>query len=358
MRCKPSKFTSSMRHPEYVQVGINDRFCNTLAKSSKFGPAYLGMWVLLKGELSKSPTLSLSITNELDHEFLKTQIGASDQEMRSLIEYACACGQLDIELYREGILWSQNLSDELATFFNRNKVKDIPKRPVRSAKFPNMVGQLGIFPNHGGVFGNFSGDDGTNWNYSQDFEKNSESPPRDCENSHIDRIDRIDRERDMCAPVHVHVPADARDESKPLDEFKENRLKNFQAPSGGGNGEDVEQYLIEEKELQAFALEFITAYGKNGTVDKVVQGIRDAAKEALARKPNQDMGKFRKALLRKARESREKDQLDDISDRYRLKPEKWLEGRNYLLDYKPKTSTGNTGTGTENGTPQWNITRD
>ena len=292
-----------MKQPEYIQIGLKDRFSGTIVKM--FGPAMFGQWVLLRMELAKSPTLSIDINQQLDFDYLRLEIAASEEEFRKLLDHAARCGQIDRSLYLAGIIWSQPLADELQPFFKMTKKKTIPA--------PTLAG---IFPKGPAPTDENHERSGT---YPEKFQESGDLPgifPKGPAPTRKNSDNRIDMNRI--------------EENRIEGEFSENSEEVGRSHEPFQDAA-MEAYVRETQEIMALSLEFIREYGKNGSPDKVQQELLDAIRFLKAKHPELDVGTIKKTILGKAALSRQKDQAENVE--FRVKPETWLSGKQYLLDY-------------------------
>lgn len=96
---------------------------------SKFGCNGYAVFFQVLELLGRSDGHFYDISDEINWLFLVSEMGVSEAETRQILDFCARLSAIDQELYKNGILWSDNLIENLRPVYDRRKV-ELPKKPV------------------------------------------------------------------------------------------------------------------------------------------------------------------------------------------------------------------------------------
>jgi len=103
---------------------------------NKYGNEGYAFWFQLLELLGRSPGHYYNFKEATDWEFLLAKTHISRPETaRSMLETLATLNAIDLELYEQGIIWSQNFVDRLMDVYVRRR-ENKPVRPVSAAETP------------------------------------------------------------------------------------------------------------------------------------------------------------------------------------------------------------------------------
>lgn len=103
---------------------------------NKYGNDGYAFWFQLLELLGRSPGHYYNFKEATDWEFLLAKTHISRPETaRSVLETLATLNAIDLELYEQGIIWSQNFVDRLADVYVRRR-ENKPVKPVSAAETP------------------------------------------------------------------------------------------------------------------------------------------------------------------------------------------------------------------------------
>jgi hypothetical protein len=103
---------------------------------NKYGNDGYAFWFQLLELLGRSPGHFYNFKEVTDWEFLLARTHISRPETaRSILETLATMNAINLELYEQGIIWSQNFVDRLADVYVRRK-ENKPGKPVSAAETP------------------------------------------------------------------------------------------------------------------------------------------------------------------------------------------------------------------------------
>jgi len=111
---------------------------------NKYGNDGYAFWFMLLELLGRSPGHFYNFKEVTDWEFLLARTHISRPEtVRSILETLATMNAIDLELYEQGIIWSQNFVDRLADVYVRRK-ENKPGKPVSAAETPISSAEMPV----------------------------------------------------------------------------------------------------------------------------------------------------------------------------------------------------------------------
>jgi hypothetical protein len=111
---------------------------------NKYGNDGYAFWFQLLELLGRSPGHFYNFKEVTDWEFLLARTHISRPETaRSILETLATMNAIDLELYEQGIIWSQNFVDRLADVYVRRK-ENKPGKPVSAAETPISSAEMPV----------------------------------------------------------------------------------------------------------------------------------------------------------------------------------------------------------------------
>ena len=111
---------------------------------NKYGNDGYAFWFQLLELLGRSPGHYYNFKEATDWEFLLAKTHISRPETaRSMLETLATLNAIDLELYEQGIIWSQNFVDRLMGVYERRR-ENKPGRPVSAAETPLKPAVTGL----------------------------------------------------------------------------------------------------------------------------------------------------------------------------------------------------------------------
>ena len=287
-----------MKMPEFIPFHF-DKFTANLFK--RHGAAGVGRWLLIRKAVAETETLYLNLNDPLDRETLELDTQCTPNELTELLDHAAQRGMIDLALYSSGILWIENLDQDLKSFYSSGKRK-IPTRPAMSRNFSETLAHLS--------------------------EKLQDVPPshvRAC----ITNVTNVTNE--LACACEADSVGQGNDGKLVEVKFVEHPVKQ---PEPKTESEDeTMKWVAETKQVQQRVAEFVKAYGKEGKPGKVEQEFRDAAKLAAA-EYSIELDFAMKGLIHKATLCYDFEVIkNETESRYRQAPENWLRDKCWLKTY-------------------------
>jgi len=278
-----------MKMPEFIPFHF-DKFTANLFK--RHGAAGVGRWLLIRKAVAETETLYLNLNDPLDRETLELDTQCTPNELTELLDHAAQRGMIDAALYSSGILWIENLDQDLKSFYSSGKRK-IPTRPAMSRNFSETL--------------------------AQQSEKIQDVPPshvRAC----ITNVTNVTNE--LACACEADSVSQGNDGKLVEVKFVEHPVKQ---PEPKDESEDeTMKWLAETKQVQQRIGEFVKAYGKEGKPGRIEQEFRDSAKLVMA-EHGYDFDKAMRYLVHKANLCYKQEVVVGATDpKFRVNPEKWL----------------------------------